>query len=408
MGSGRTSFAAFVAEGRSSVISAAAGLYPSHPSSGGRASVVSVGQHRRASPAPQPAAAAAPPALSPAEALAREQRRQRAEQERALAAMPGLLQKLQAAERAVLLGTQHANLAQAHGVLLCRAAPEEGSGASRGSPADQPAAAGDAPAEEQRQQEEAGHTHAASDGATEPASQAGSGAPPPAASGSATPLGSGRQQPQLPLLWQWRTELAGELPASFLAFNRAAPGLLAVGYGRLEFGVEGTGLVAVWSLANPAHPVWHAATPCGVSALDWSGKAPSCLAVGFFDGGLALYDVRGAGGSRARPLAVAPPAGPSGASGGHAEPVWRLRHVPKASDPGEEMLVSVGTDGRVLEWKYAQGLERSELLRLRRAQPGGAGAGKASGAAQVRGGGRAREVHAAWLCCTGGPLASSR
>ncbi|PRW45097.1 wd repeat-containing 78 [Chlorella sorokiniana] len=194
---------------------------------------------------------------------------------------------------------------------------------------------------------------------------------PPAAaqSGSVSQLGTGRQQAELPLLWEWRSDLSGELPVSCLAFNRAAPGLVAVGYGRLEFGVEGAGLLAVWSLANPTHPVWHAPTPCGVSALDWSSKAPSCLAAGFFDGSLALYDVRSTGGSHARPVARAPPAGPSG--GGHSEPVWRLCHVPKASDPGEEMLVSVSSDGRVLQWAHAQGLEASELLTLRRAQASG-------------------------------------
>lgn len=67
------------------------------------------------------AAAPAPPALSPAEALARQQRRQQAEQQRALACLPGLLQKLQVAERVVLLGSQHAKLAQYHAVVPCRA-----------------------------------------------------------------------------------------------------------------------------------------------------------------------------------------------------------------------------------------------------------------------------------------------
>ena len=331
-------------------------------------------QHLPAAAAGAATAAPAPQALSPPEALARQQRRQQAEQQRALARLPGLLQKLQVAERAVLLGSQHAKLAQYHAVVSCRAEVDSSD--------DPPAAAECGAADVCPQQEAVGEAHPGRTSCSPSASPA---APARAAGprvssthpvaghgGSSSQLGTGRQHAELPLLWEWRSELSGELPVSCLAFNRAAPGLVAVGYGRLEFGVESAGLLAVWSLTSPCHPVWHAPTPCGVSALDWSGKAPSCLAAGFFDGSLALYDVRGASGSQARPLARAPPAGPSG--GGHAEPVWQLRYVPKASDPGEEMLLSVSSDGRVLQWAHAQGLDASELLTLRQAQPGGGGA----------------------------------
>lgn len=360
-----------------------AGYLPGGGGASGRASVLSsaAGHHRRGSAVN--AAAPAPPQPSPAEVLARQQRRQQAEEERALERLAGLLQKLQAAERAVLLnGEQHARLAQYHAVQLCRDAGQAAAGNTAGSCADDTEAG--------RQQVASVHSTNTS-AAASPAALSLEGSapeertPPGAAScgasaagsaGSATSLGSAKAQlPELQLLWSWQSELAGELPVSCLAFNRAAPGLLAVGYGRLEHAVSSAGLVAVWSLAHPSHPVWHAATPCGVSALDWSGRAPSCLAVGFFDGGLALYDVRAGGGSKgatAQPLVSAPPAGAGGAGGAHAEPVWRLRHVPKpeASEAGREMLVSVSTDGRLLEWKHAQGLERGELLRLRR-RPGG-------------------------------------
>ncbi len=329
--------------------------------------------------APPPMAALTAPALSPAEALARQQRRQRAEQERALGRLSGLLQKLQAAERAVLLSSQHARLAQYHDVLLCCAEADCTVGGP-GSGAEQLALAEGAGTEQQLRQEAGEHTSSSVcvSPFASPATQAAglehssSHAPVAGPSGSGSQLGTGRQQPELPLLWEWRSELSGELPVSCVAFNRAAPGLVAVGYGKLEYAVESAGLLAVWSLASPCHPVWHAPTPCGVSALDWSGKAPSCLAAGFFDGSLGLYDVRSAGGSRARPLACAPPAGPSG--GGHSEPVWQLRHVPKAADLGEEMLVSVSSDGRVLQWAHAQGLEATELLTLQRPQPSGGGA----------------------------------
>lgn len=42
---------------------------------------------------------------------------------------------------------------------------------------------------------------------------------------------------------------------------------------------------------------------------------------------------------------------------------------------GEELLVSVSTDGRVLSWKHTQSLDCTNLVRLKR---------QAGGAAQVR------------------------
>jgi WD40 repeat protein len=159
-------------------------------------------------------------------------------------------------------------------------------------------------------------------------------------------------------------------------------------------------VLAVWSLANPSYPVWHAATASGVSSLGWSAKAPGTLAAGFHDGGLATYDVSSSGpvggmaGKGAEPVAQAPPAGAgAGARAGHAEPVWRVAYVPQAADTSEEMLVSVSGDGSVFEWKHGQGLERTELLRLKRTQRsvqggpsapsgssgGGGGEGPASG-----------------------------
>lgn len=372
LGSQRTSYAGFGPDGRPSMTSSRAGAYPalaSGPASGGRASILSSsaghGQQRRGTGVPP----AAPPALqlSPSEALAREVQRQKAAEERALARMPGLLGKLQAMERAVLFSTQqHAMLAQFHGVKLCTAAascPDAGVATASGDSAQAaPPATPALPT-----------TSSPADRSPVAAASISGGS----SGGSVASLGSTRPQAPLPLLWSWHSELSGALPVSCLAFNRCSPGLLAVGYGRLEHSLEGTGLLAVWSTANPVHPLWHAVTPCGVSALDWSGTAPGCLAVGFFDGGLALYDTSAGGSGSAQPLECVPPAGHGGNTGGHAGPVWRLRFVPRGgSDPGEEMLVSASTDGLLLDWKQAQGLERSELLRLKRPQCDGQRSGE--------------------------------
>lgn len=67
--------------------------------------------------------------------------------------------------------------------------------------------------------------------------------------------------------------------------------MLAVGYGQVEFGPQQPGLVAFWSLKNPSYPLWSFATPSGVTALDFSLHSPNMLAVGLYDGTLAVHDV---------------------------------------------------------------------------------------------------------------------
>lgn len=66
------------------------------------------------------------------------------------------------------------------------------------------------------------------------------------------------------------------------------------------------------------------------------------LAVGFYDGAVAIYDVRGA--ATAEPLYAA-----VHGAGKHTEPVWKLKWVDRGQDRGEQ-LVSISTDGRVTQW----------------------------------------------------------
>lgn len=369
------------------------------------------------------------PQPTAAELAAAAARREKAEQQRALSRLPGLVRRLQTVEKAVLLNLRHAELARYHCVRYCcpkrqqsgnagsigsadqatapLLPPERQHRSSDGHPAGPPAPESLAEAEAEAMAVLPPGAAAAAAPATEAARSSESASLGTPFSGSPSPILTSQQprQPELQLLWSWQSELSEELPVSCLAFNKVKPSLLAVGYGRLDYAVSGAGLIAVWSLANPTHPLWHATTPCGVSALDWSGRSAGTLAVGFFDGSLALYNVRHAGNSGGssglassssassgaarsgsggpKPLARAPPAGAAGSGGsGHSEPVWRLRFVPKAADPADEMLLSVSSDGNLLEWKHAQGLESTELLRLKR-QQAAAAAPRLTGAARV-------------------------
>lgn len=68
--------------------------------------------------------------------------------------------------------------------------------------------------------------------------------------------------------------------------------ILAVGYGQFEFGPPVCGMVALFSLKNPGYPLWSFCTTSGVTAVDFSVHNPNMMAVGLYDGTLAVHDVK--------------------------------------------------------------------------------------------------------------------
>ncbi|DBA79036.1 TPA: hypothetical protein ACH3X1_008899 [Trebouxia sp. C0004] len=174
------------------------------------------------------------------------------------------------------------------------------------------------------------------------------------------------RDPRLTLLWEWQCPLPPSLTLSTrvtcMAWNKVrAPGvrqdILAVGYGQFEFGPPLSGLVALWSLKNPGYPLWSFPTPSGVTAVDFSVHNPNMLAVGLYDGTLAVHDVK----TRQEVPSLSSSAG----SGQHSDPVWQVRWVDRGLEQ-EERLVTISTDGRVTQWATTKGLEHTDLIKLKR------------------------------------------
>ena len=94
------------------------------------------------------------------------------------------------------------------------------------------------------------------------------------------------------------TRLLAELPVM-----QACSDLLAVGYASIPLAAESPGRAAVWSVRSPQHPVWSAATLSCVTAVDFAAQSQGLLAVGCYDGSLAIYNVKA---PKARPAALAP------------------------------------------------------------------------------------------------------
>eukprot|EP00607_Mallomonas_marina_P008937 CAMPEP_0182422554 /NCGR_PEP_ID=MMETSP1167-20130531/8285_1 /TAXON_ID=2988 /ORGANISM="Mallomonas Sp, Strain CCMP3275" /LENGTH=1009 /DNA_ID=CAMNT_0024600719 /DNA_START=93 /DNA_END=3122 /DNA_ORIENTATION=- len=185
----------------------------------------------------------------------------------------------------------------------------------------------------------------------------------------------------LPKLFAYRAEsVVRGRPVTAMAWNAANADLLAVGYGRVDFSLDGGqkpvrgmavdeelcgGLVLFWSLRNPQHPEKVLRTAHPVTALDFSRRSPTLLALGLYNGDVDVYDVRREN-DWGRPVQSS-----SGMEGGHTDPVWQVRWVMKGQER-QEILVSISTDGRVLEWNLKKGLVVTTLMVLKR---GGVGEG---------------------------------
>ena len=159
-----------------------------------------------------------------------------------------------------------------------------------------------------------------------------------------------------------------------MVWNKVNQDILAVGYGKLDTFVDSSkpgdavdeeangGLVLFWSLRNPEYPEKVLRTSRPVTALEFSRLSPMLLAVGLDSGDVCVYNVKREGADWNVPLESS-----SGMSvgQGHTEAVWQVKWVPRGNERVES-LVSISSDGRVLQWNIKKGISVSCLMRLAR------------------------------------------
>ena len=160
-----------------------------------------------------------------------------------------------------------------------------------------------------------------------------------------------------------------------MVWNKVNKDLLAVGYGKLDTYLDPYkageavdeelqgGLVLFWSLRNPEYPEKVLRTNSPVSALQFSKASPMLLAVGLLSGDVLVYDVKRES-DWGKPLESS-----AGMAGGHTGPVWQLSWILKGAER-LEVLVSISTDGQVLQWSIKKGLLVNCLMVLARGSRG--------------------------------------
>ncbi|KAJ8325836.1 hypothetical protein O5D80_006023 [Batrachochytrium dendrobatidis] len=172
------------------------------------------------------------------------------------------------------------------------------------------------------------------------------------------------QIPTLQLLWSYRCELTRGRSVMYMAWNRQNEDIIAVAYGEAKISSDAMpGLILCWSVKNPEWPERIYSSSSAVTSIDFSRMNPSLLAAGFFDGRVAIYDVRRKDNC--------PVLDDSDMNGKHHDPVWELKWVERERVIGDEhsrgeALVSVSTDGRVTQWIIRKGLEFTDLMTLKR------------------------------------------
>ncbi|XP_067893388.1 dynein axonemal intermediate chain 4 isoform X2 [Heterodontus francisci] len=168
--------------------------------------------------------------------------------------------------------------------------------------------------------------------------------------------------PRLHTLWSFTCSLTQGHNVSCMVWNKHNLDLLAVGYGQFGYKEQRGGLICCWSLKNPMWPERIYNCESGVTALEFSADSPNLLAVGHYDGTVAIYNIRNADNGLVLDS--------SNDLNKHIGPVWQLKWTEQdrnsKGDEKEGTLISIAADGRIAKWTLAKGLESSDLMRIKR------------------------------------------
>uniref|UniRef100_A0A3B4Y7L8 Dynein axonemal intermediate chain 1 n=1 Tax=Seriola lalandi dorsalis TaxID=1841481 RepID=A0A3B4Y7L8_SERLL len=157
-------------------------------------------------------------------------------------------------------------------------------------------------------------------------------------------------------LWKFQYDKAKGLSVTALCWNKKYLDLFAVGMGSYDFSKQGHGMLAFYTLKNPSFPEYIYPTNSGVLCLDIHDQRSYLVAVGFYDGCVAVYNLKQKG--------LDPVYKSTAKTGKHTDPVWQVRWQNDDMDNNHNFY-SVSSDGRVVSWTLVKNeLVFTDIIRL--------------------------------------------
>ncbi|KAG4092486.1 WD40 repeat-like protein [Neocallimastix lanati (nom. inval.)] len=158
-------------------------------------------------------------------------------------------------------------------------------------------------------------------------------------------------------LWKFVYKKEKKKHVTALCWNPCLSDFFVVGYGSYNFSKQGPGLIACFTLKNPSYPEFVYNTNSGVMCIDVYKKIPSLIAVGMYDGTVAVYDL-----ARKSEL---PLYKSSIKTGKHTDPVWEIKWQ-KDDLYDHPNFFSISSDGKIIQWTLLKNeLQKMDIIVLR-------------------------------------------
>ncbi|MED6277281.1 hypothetical protein CHARACLAT_011730 [Characodon lateralis] len=157
-------------------------------------------------------------------------------------------------------------------------------------------------------------------------------------------------------LWTFQYGITRNFSVTALCWNNKYQDLFAVGLGSYNFSKQEGGMFLLYSLKNSAFPECIYYTTFGVQCLDIHPQHSYLVAVGFYDGCVAVYNLKE---KEPHPVYKS-----TAKTGKHTDPVWQVRWQNDDMD-NHHIFYSVSSDGRVVSWTLVKNeLISTDVIRL--------------------------------------------
>uniref|UniRef100_A0A8B9SB66 Dynein axonemal intermediate chain 1 n=1 Tax=Apteryx owenii TaxID=8824 RepID=A0A8B9SB66_APTOW len=164
------------------------------------------------------------------------------------------------------------------------------------------------------------------------------------------------QQGTLLPLWKFQYDKTKRLAVTAISWNPKYKDLFAVGYGSYDFMKQSRGMLLLYTMKNPSFPEYIFSSESGIMCLDIHNAHPHLVAVGFYDGNVAIYNLK-------KPSSQ-PSYKSSAKSGKHTDPVWQVKWQKDDMDNNLNFF-SVSSDGRIVSWTLVKNeLVHTDVIKL--------------------------------------------